>query len=136
MNNTPNPYSPPTTRSDTGHRAEAVLEGIDMLRIIIFSWEKLRIFYNILLIVPTVWLMVMASQQMGASLNQVLKSSLSFLGAANLFFLLGPIAEAYICAFWKRPPSRAYRLWIFSGGLLISAIILSTVFINLSWIWV
>ena len=86
-----------------------------MLRSILLKWERLRILYNLLLIglvlIPT-----------GGSFQLPSLRELPVLAVgaalANLCYLAGPLAEAYLC--WLGQRSRWVTAGLFAAGLLIS----------------
>ncbi len=85
------------------------------LRSIVLRWERLRILYNLLL-VGLVLLPTGGSFQL-PSLREV---PVLAVGAvlANLCFMAGPVAEAYLS--WLGLRSRWVTAGLFAGGLLVS----------------
>ena len=109
---TENPYTPPESESPPIAKSP--------FRELVLGWEKLRLLYNGLLLLPG--LMVIALfLRAGMPVAPLLALSLAFAAGANLCFLLGPLAELYLAAL--RPSdasSRTPRRLLFGAGLAAS----------------
>lgn len=91
------------------------------LREIVVAWEKLRLVYNAILLIPGLVVV-------GLALNAGMPGEFGVGGAvmvalaANAAFFLGPLAEVYVRAVLLdgRPLGRG-RWLIFSAGMVVSA---------------
>ena len=110
----PNPYAPP----ESGDSAEAPTSpGFKEL---VVGWEKLRLIYNGLLLIPGIVVLILYART-GMPLPAVLIFSALFALAANIAFLLGPLTELYFTAlFFHGTSKKPARRLIFSAGLLVS----------------
>jgi hypothetical protein len=112
-----NPYRPPTQDLESGallHRHAL----IDIVR----SWEKLRILYNLILLLPGLGILFLQARQFHLSPLVAVVEALVVAAGANFAFLLGPAAELYFRALFRRGESIGRgRLLIFGAGLVVSA---------------
>ncbi|BCX46555.1 hypothetical protein HAHE_04630 [Haloferula helveola] len=113
-----NPYSPPRSDDDPG----AGIFDRHALVDIVKGWEKLRIAYNLILLVPGILVMVVWIGRQGMPpVLAVIEAVIIAIGA-NMAFLLGPAAELYFRAIFRKGESIGRgRLLIFGAGLVISA---------------
>ena len=121
-----NPYAPPVAGSepDDLHRPA--------LREIVLAWEKLRLWYNAVLLVPGLGVIAGWLNQ-GASLLIAVVMAVMVAVGANFCFLLGPVAELYLRGLFRdgRPLGRG-RLLIFGAGLVVS---LGVFVVALAGVW-
>jgi hypothetical protein len=109
----PNPYAPPSTPPLDEDRAALV----ELVR----GWEKLRLLYNGIMILPgTCVLILWVTRQQLPLPAAIIGGILTGIGA-NATFILGPLAELYLRGFLKNGASLGKgRLLIFSAGLAVS----------------
>ena len=120
------PYSPPRSGGEPDPR----LFGKQALVEIVRGWEKLRIAYNLILLVPGLGIgaLWMTRQQLPVAFV-IIQVVLLALGA-NFAFLLGPAAELYFRALFSRgEPIGVGRILIFGAGLVVSAGVLLAAFL-------
>jgi len=93
---------------------------------IFISWEKLRLFYNLILLAVFILITVssyllsdIASPEMPISRLLVQCAILAL--AANLFYFAGPLLDGYLT--WLEVRFKYQRHFIFIAGLLISVAI-------------
>lgn len=104
----------------------------DDLKSICLSWEKLRIAYNVVLIIVTLGtLFLVGSGQLHGGLNGLLYYvfALPVLAIiANLLFCAGPAAEIYLYLLdWNFPPLR-WLIFIAGTGLAALLAFLQVIF--------
>ncbi len=87
---------------------------------VVRGWEKLRLYYNLILSLPGLGILWLGSDQISVG-EGFIAAILVGLGA-NIAFLLGPLTEVYLRGlfFQGRSIGRG-RLLIFGAGLAISA---------------
>lgn len=92
-----------------------------MVREIVLAWERLRLLYNALLLLPGLGLLAMAVGQ-GLPWSVGIVECVFVALAANVAFFLGPACEFYLSALFLdgRPVGRG-RWLIFGAGLVVSA---------------
>lgn len=109
------PYEPPKSDGD------AALRGECAVRRIVVEWERLRLVYNAVLLVPglvVLWAMV---RYAGMPAGVAAAGGVVVGVGANVAFFLGPLAEFYLSAVFLggRPIGRGR--WLFFGaGLVVS----------------
>lgn len=112
------PYAPPQNASSE----RQVVVNESALRELVVAWERLRLVYNVILLVPglvieSIWVT-----------GQGMPLGVAFLGAgmiavgANIAYFLGPLAELYFRGVFRNGESIGRgRMLIFGLGLLVSA---------------
>lgn len=111
------PYAPP---AESGGAGEAVT-GKAALREIVLSWEKLRLAYNLALLVPGIVILVILIRRQGMPVGFGVAGALAIAVAANLAFMLGPLAELYFRGIFRNGESIGRGRWlIFGAGLVVS----------------
>ncbi|MCW1884904.1 hypothetical protein OKA04_09210 [Luteolibacter flavescens] len=112
-----NPYAPPSA----GAMPTQAEDQRPALREIVVAWEKLRIWYNAILLVPGLAVVAMWTGQYGMPLLFGLVSAVVIAIGANICFLLGPAAELYLRAIFRqgRPLGRG-RALLFWAGVVVS----------------
>ncbi len=109
-----NPYSAPA--SDVS--AETITRTA--LRELVLSWEKFRLFYNGVLLLPGIGVLAIGVAGGVPSAAAVVIALMGGL-AANTAFFLGPLAELYLRAlFLKGDPAPMLRRLLLAGGFLVS----------------
>lgn len=112
---TGNPYAPPRSA------VEAAAEDRAALREIVIAWERLRIVYNLLLLLPGLGIAALWIARTGTPVAAAAFGSALVAVGANLAFFLGPAAEVYLRGMFFRGQSIGRgRLLIFSAGLVVS----------------
>lgn len=121
-----NPYAPPVAGSEPDDLQRPAL------REIVLAWEKLRLWYNAVLLVPGLGVIAGWLNQ-GASLLIAVVMAVMVAVGANFCFLLGPVAELYLRGLFRdgRPLGRG-RLLIFGAGLVVS---LGVFVVALAGVW-
>ncbi len=111
-----NPYAPPAAAS-AGEPANPLAFG-ELVR----AWEKLRLIYNALLILPGIGVVVLWVARTDLSLPVALILSVPVALGANAAFFLGPMAELYFRAMFRAgAPIGRGRWLIFGAGLVVAA---------------
>lgn len=111
-----NPYAPPSL-DDDAHAVRAAA-----LREIVIGWEKLRLLYNAILLVPGLAILAFWTMKNGMPMAVAVVSGFFVAVAANASFFLGPLAELYFCGLFRNGESIGRGRWlIFGAGLVISA---------------
>lgn len=120
------PYASPTTKAIKAFVSSEGAESSARLRDIVFSWEKLRIIYNLILVGPGLAVLYYSaiSSSWSIPLSEIFYSAIPFAILANLCFFAGPLAELYFSAIWQLSNSRAIRYWCFGLGLAFSLLIM------------
>jgi hypothetical protein len=80
----PNPYAPPTAPADGGDRA-----GLCEL---VRAWEKLRLIYNGVLLLPGIGVLVLWITRQNLPVAAAILGGILFGIGANVAFMLGPFA--------------------------------------------
>ncbi len=109
-----NPYAPPSASHAAGDRTA--------LGELVHAWEKLRLLYNAILILPGIGVLLLwiTRQDMPVPLA-VICGILVGIGA-NIAFMLGPLAELYLRGLFRNgAPLGKGRLLVFGAGLVVSA---------------
>ena len=99
----------------------------------VYTWEKLRILYNIVMLVVGIPLAVIIyrtvqglsptfhdSLKIVFDVGGIIKASIVFGLFANLFYCLGPLVDIYYYVFIKKRMSKLFRYGLFIAGLLLS----------------
>ena len=110
-----NPYAPPLAGSEPDQSQRPAL------REIVLAWEKLRLWYNGILLIPGLIAIAGWIGKQGMPIFvTVIMSAMVAIGA-NFCFLLGPVAELYLRGLFRdgKPLGRG-RLLIFGAGLVVS----------------
>ncbi|MGJ8672520.1 hypothetical protein [Rubritalea sp.] len=123
-----NPYISPTTKAIKAFVSSDGVESTARLRDIVLKWEKLRVIYNLVLLLPGLGVTLYAANKWGSSMSEMLSSVIPFAIMANLCFFLGPLSELYIAAIWQINDSRMIRRWSFGLGLVGSLLIIMITF--------
>lgn len=119
MDNTANPYAAPshvTVEPGADERPGPSLDFVPILR----RWERLRVFYNTVLIILVLSLTIFVFPQ-HASVPVYWFALTLGAGVANLCFLTGPAIEAYGTYF--RIWHKALTLILFLAGLGFTALL-------------
>jgi hypothetical protein len=110
------PYAPPATDE------KWLLQHKAALREIVTGWEKLRLLYNAILLVPGIGVLGLWTIRGGMPLPVAVVSALGVAVGANVSFFLGPLGELYIRALFRNGESIGKGRWlIFGAGLVVSA---------------
>jgi hypothetical protein len=109
----PNPYAPPATPPPAEDRAQ--------LGELVRGWEKLRLIYNGIMLLPGLGVLALWVTRQHLPLPAAIVSGI-FVGiGANIAFMLGPLAELYLRGLLKNgAPLGKGRLLIFGAGLIVS----------------
>lgn len=88
---------------------------------LIKGWEKLRLLYNAILLIPGVIILFLIDQRNIMPSGTSIPSALLFAICANIGFCLGPFTELYIRGiFFRDQPTPWLRALFFIGGALFS----------------
>ena len=112
-----NPYSTPD--SDQPPKIKAPNSE---LREIVIGWERLRVLYNIILLLVGVIAIFVTVQQPFFNLEEVVIPAILFGIFANFCFCLGPVAETYIRVIFNTQDIKSMRLGLFILGTLLSLV--------------
>jgi len=111
-----NPYAPPASAQDIPPADPA------SLRELVQGWEKLRLLYNGILILPGLGILVLWLVRMHLPLGVGIVLSLLVAIGANIMFFLGPLTELYWRGTFRQGTSLGRgRMLIFSAGIVVSA---------------
>lgn len=111
----PNPYATPTAAPLPNHGDPAAL------RELVRSWEKLRLIYNGIMILPGIGVLALwcakAAMPVPAAIFLGIVTGIN----ANIAFFLGPLSELYLRGLFRNGESigKGRRL-IFAAGLVVS----------------
>ena len=109
----PNPYAPPS--------APPVANDYATLGELVRGWEKLRLIYNGVLILPGLGVLVLWITRQHLPLPAAMIGAILFGIGANFAFMLGPLAELYLRGLFRNgAPLGKARLMVFGAGLVIS----------------
>jgi hypothetical protein len=110
-----NPYAPPVAGSEPDDIQRPAL------REIVLGWEKLRLWYNAILLVPGLVVIAGWTGKQGMPLFFALIMAAMVAVGANFCFLLGPAAELYLRGLFRQgKPLGRGRLLIFGAGVVVS----------------
>ncbi|MCU0797434.1 MAG: hypothetical protein MUF31_16055 [Akkermansiaceae bacterium] len=111
----PNPYAPPVSADkDSAPDRHA-------LRDIVSGWERLRLLYNLVLLLPGVIVLILWNQRQQMPFGFGLVSAAMVAIGANIAFFLGPLAELYFRGLFRQgAPIGRGRWLIFGAGLVVS----------------
>ena len=116
---------------------------IEFCRATVKSWEKLRLLYNVILLLPgiaLIWRIIHVQQVMMAANPpgmgfpimhpaEVVIGAFVFGFCANLCFCLGPYTEVVITALGFPLSARRIRYFIFGLGLILSLAVISVLWL-------
>ena len=111
-----NPYS--TTISEPSKLSTQQSEFKDL----VVAWEKLRLLYNVILLLVGIIALFILINYYRESTNMVVLFSLAFAFTANLCFFAGPVCELYLRAFRHVSNAQLLRWILFTLGTIISLI--------------
>lgn len=110
----PNPYTPPT--------APPVARDHATLGELVRGWEKLRLIYNGIMILPGIGVLLLWITRQKHPIPAAVVGGPLFGIGANVAFLLGPLAELYLRGLFRNGASLGRgRLLVFGAGLVVSA---------------
>lgn len=111
----PNPYQTPAAAPGIAPGSQPALGEL------VKSWEKQRLAYNAILLLPGILSMASWVWRAELAAGAAILISLVCGLAANLAFFAGPLAELYLRAiFFGGRPIPVLRRGLFGGGLVIS----------------
>ena len=111
-----NPYTPPASAQDIPPKDPASLSEL------VQGWEKLRLLYNSILILPGLGILSIWLVRMHLPLGVGITLSILVAIAANIMFFLGPLTELYWRGLVRQgTPLGRGRMLIFSAGIVVSA---------------
>lgn len=110
----PNPYAPPSSPPLANDHAT--------LGELVRGWEKLRLIYNGILLLPGIGVLVLWITRQNLPVPVAVVGGILFGIGANVAFMLGPLAELYLRGLFRKGASLGRgRLLIFGAGLVVSA---------------
>lgn len=110
----PNPYAPPTVPTVAEDRAA--------LGELVRGWEKLRLIYNGIMILPGIGVLVLWITRQNLPVPVAVVGGILVGLGANVAFMLGPLAELYLRGLFRNGASLGKgRLLVFGAGLVVSA---------------
>ena len=109
-----NPYSAPQPEVIDS----LATQNVDKLHIkpIFKAWEKLRIYYNLALLVVGIIVLLILISRYHMTLSFALVQALLIGVLANIFYFLGPATEAMFCIFLRKPELPLYRKFSYTTG--------------------
>lgn len=111
------PYVPP--KSDSSGE---VLLNKSALKEVVIGWEKMRLIYNGLLLIPGLIIEAIMVTNQGMPVAAGVVGAVMIGIGANMAYFLGPLAELYFRALFRNGESIGQgRKLIFSAGLVVSA---------------
>jgi len=110
-----NPYATPQNGEDAGPGL------LDAMAELVRSWEKLRLYYNGILLLPGLGVLILFVSRLHMPAEGAVASGIFVAVGANVAFFLGPLAELYLRGFLLggRALGRG-RLLIFAAGVMAS----------------
>ncbi len=109
----PNPYAPPAAPPPAEDRAT--------LGELVRGWEKLRLLYNGIMILPGLGVLALWITRQHLPVPAAIAGGIVVAIGANIAFMLGPLAELYLRGLLKNgAPLGKGRLLIFGAGLAVS----------------
>ncbi|GAA5481750.1 hypothetical protein [Haloferula sargassicola] len=116
MSDEPDPYAPP---ADLGNDDPFSRRA---LRELVLAWERLRLLYNVILLIPGIGVLVLYTLKQGMPWIVAGVSALLVAIGANILFFLAPLAELYLRGLFRNgEPIGRGRWLIFGAGLVVSA---------------
>lgn len=110
----PNLYTPPS--------APPVANDHATLGELVRGWEKLRLIYNGIMILPGCGVLVLWITRQQLPVPVAIGGGILFGIGANIAFMLGPLAELYLRGLFRNGASLGKgRLLVFGAGLVVSA---------------
>lgn len=124
------PYAPPSSHLDPQ------VEQKPALRELVLAWEKLRILYNALLLLPGLMILFLLVTEENLSVPQVIVMGAGVAIGANCCYFLGPAAELYLRGlFRKGEPLGRGRWLIFGSGTMLSLMLFILFLVQLKTGW-
>jgi hypothetical protein len=124
------PYAPPANSS------EPLVDQKPALRELVLAWEKLRILYNALLILPGLLVLISMVTDLHTPVIQAVISGAVVAVGANCCFFLGPAAELYLRGLFRQGQPLGRGRWLIFGiGTMLSLMlfVLSLVQLKTGW---
>lgn len=110
----PDPYAPPS--------APPVANDHATLGELVRGWEKLRVIYNGILLLPGIGVLALWITRQNLPVPVAVVGGILFGIGANVAFMLGPLAELYLRGLFRNGASLGKgRLLILGAGLVVSA---------------
>ncbi|GAA5495708.1 hypothetical protein Rhal01_01887 [Rubritalea halochordaticola] len=113
----PNPYAAPQYYSEADLQPDFSLTPIN---IVVTSWEKLRVWFNLILLFPGIGILIYAANRLHLTEMDLIRGAVSCALVGNFLYFFGPLLEFYICAVGKRNPSKKVRHYLFIGGIAVA----------------
>jgi|GEM_PF-1380794 len=125
------PFDPYQTPLDTDSSDPDIAALGELVR----AWEKLRLLYNGLMILPGLGVLTLWVTRSNLPIPAAVAFGIVVGLGANTAFFLGPLAELYLRALFRRGEGIGRGRWlIFSAGLLVSgAVVLFSCIIPVFW---
>jgi hypothetical protein len=125
-----NPYTPPSSPAIPADDQRPAL------REIVLAWEKLRLLYNGLLVVPGLLVLNAMISQLGMALIEAVLSAVFVAVCANLCYLLGPVTELYLRGLFRQGQPLGRGRWlIFGSGTLLSFFLFILTYLQMKIGW-
>ena len=109
------PYTTPSTDPTAGTPPPKV---VGSPRTIIWAWERLRLRYNLILLIPGVAILIFYTTRIGIPFGGAASGGFVMAIGANLGFFLGPLSEMYSAATLDKPELPKYRKFAFWAGVI------------------
>lgn len=111
-----NPYSTPASQPTSLSTQQREFKHV------VIAWEKLRLLYNVILLLAGIIALFILINYYRESTNMVLLESLAFALLANLCFFAGPVCELYLRAFRHVSNAQSLRWILFTVGTIVSLV--------------
>ena len=124
------PYAPPASA------LKPVEDQKPALRELVLGWERLRLLYNGLLVVPGVMVLFTLITGEGMTLLDAVASGFGVAVAANACFFLGPAAELYLRGLLRKGEPLGRGRWLLFGtGTMFSLMLFVLALVQLKTGW-
>lgn len=124
------PYAPPASPLNP------IMDQKPALRELVMGWERLRILYNALLLVPGLLILFTLVTEENIGVLEALVMGAAVAIGANCCFFLGPASELYLRGlFRKGEPIGRGRVLIFGSGTMLSLMLFILFLVQLKAGW-
>ncbi len=118
------PYNPYSAPESSNNELNLLSQQPLWARQIVKAWEKRRIIFNIVLLIPGILILLKMRAPFTASIGIAF-----FVGVmANLCYFLGPLTELYACAITSKSELPSLRKLLFGFGLAGSLLLFLFIF--------
>ena len=111
-----NPYSSPDSDQNISSNTSVNSELSEIVK----GWERMRIHYNIILLVTGIIAILLLMRTAYFNLEESLLPAIAFGISANICFCAGPVVEIYVRVIFNMQHIRPLRIKLFILGTIIS----------------